>query len=103
MLIIAATIPVKPAALPAAIEAAIVMARATRTEPGCIEYGFYQDLEDPSRIHVFEKWENGDALAAHFQTPHMAEFSGMIGEFVDGAVSARRYEIASEGPVFPED
>jgi len=103
MLIIAATLPVKSAALPAAIDAAIAMARATRTEAGCIEYGFYQDLEDPTCIHVFEKWENGEALAAHFETAHMAEFSSKIGEFIDGAVNARRYEIASEGPVFPED
>lgn len=102
MLVIAASLPIKAERLEKVIEAAITMARATREEAGCIEYGFYQDLEDPNRIHVFEKWESGEALSAHFATPHMATFQAAIGDAIAGAVSARRYEVASEGPVLPE-
>ncbi len=102
MLVIAASLPIKAERLQQVIDAAITMSRATREEAGCIEYGFYQDLEDPNRLHVFEKWESGEALSAHFAMPHMATFQAVIGDAIDGPVAARRYEVASEGPVMPE-
>ncbi|MEM9045834.1 MAG: putative quinol monooxygenase [Pseudomonadota bacterium] len=45
---------------------------ATRTEPGCLHYSYARQLENPDRIIIFEHWEHGDALRAHFKTPHMA-------------------------------
>ncbi len=102
MIVIAASLPINPENRDAAIEASVKMARATREEPGCIEYAFHQDLEDPNRFHVFEKWESGEALEAHFKTPHMAAFQAVAGDFIKGPADAKRYEIASEGPVFPE-
>lgn len=102
MLVIAASLPIKPEQRDAAIAAAVKMAQATREEPGCLAYAFYQDLEDPNRFHVFEKWESAAALEAHFKTPHMADFQAVAGNFLAGGADAKRYEVASEGPVFPE-
>ncbi len=102
MLIIAATVPVRPERLEEAKAAATEMARASRAEAGCLEYGFYQDVEDPARIHIFERWESLDALRAHFQTAHMAEFQRKVPDLVAGDVEATRYEIADSGPVLPE-
>lgn len=55
-------------------EADITMARmiaATRAEAGCIEYAFAEDVVESGLFRIFERWESRDALAAHFETPHM--------------------------------
>ena len=39
--------------------------RASRTEPGCIEYVFSADALEPGRVRVFERWESKEALQAH--------------------------------------
>ena len=39
--------------------------RASRAEPGCIEYTFSADPLDPRRVVLFERWESQDALDAH--------------------------------------
>ena len=51
-------------------------------------------------VHVFEKWADADALAAHFGTDHMAEFQGAMGGFGITAMDLRKYTGATEGDVF---
>ena len=55
--------------------AAVAMIEATRKEAGCVDYAFAQDLADPTLFRIVERWESEAALAAHFQTPHMAAFN----------------------------
>lgn len=56
------------------------MAKASRAEAGCHAYAFFQDIENPLRFRIYEEWEDSDALAAHFKTPHMAEFNAVLEE-----------------------
>jgi len=69
-------------ATPADIEAlrgpAAAMIAATRAEPGCLDYAFAIDLIDPGLLRIIEKWSDDAALAAHFQTPHMAAFNAAL-------------------------
>jgi len=39
--------------------------RASRAEPGCLEYTFSADPLDPARVLLFEKWEDQASLDAH--------------------------------------
>lgn len=50
------------------------MAVSSRAEDGCIEYGYAQDVFDPSLIHVKEMWADQIALDRHFATAHLAEW-----------------------------
>ena len=68
------------------------MAAATRAEPGCRAYAFYQDIEDPSRFRVYEEWDGPDALAAHFQTPHMAAFNAALKALEIKSITAVKFE-----------
>ncbi|HEY5647293.1 MAG TPA: antibiotic biosynthesis monooxygenase [Pseudomonadales bacterium] len=44
---------------------------ATRVEePGCRDYCFAPDPAVPTRIQVYELWDDGDSLAAHFEHPN---------------------------------
>ena len=45
---------------------------ATRTEDGCVEYNYAEDLLDPGLIRVSEVWESRAQLTAHLKTEHMA-------------------------------
>ena len=54
------------------------MIAATKAEPGCLDYAFAVDLLDPGMLRIIERWTNDAALAAHFQTPHMATFNAAL-------------------------
>ena len=76
-----------------AIEAAKQMAVATRSEEGCLTYSFYVDVEDPSRVRVFEEWQSEEALAAHFQAPHMAAFRQALSQVDIRSRSVKKYTV----------
>ena len=52
-------------------EAAHAMVTESRNEDGCIVYAYAFDLFDPTLMHIVEKWDDREALARHFETPHM--------------------------------
>ncbi|MDG5971338.1 antibiotic biosynthesis monooxygenase [Sphingomonas paucimobilis] len=50
------------------------MVDASRSENGCVEYGYAEDLFDPGLIHVKELWTDQQALDRHFASAHIAEW-----------------------------
>jgi len=83
-----------------AVRAGSVMAATSRDEPGCVDYRFGLDIEDPLVVHVFEQWDSAEALEAHFATSHFQAFSEVIIRAVDGPAEFTRYEVSSAGPLF---
>ena len=67
---------------------------ATRAERGCIDYRFYQDIEDPRAFSFVEEWESRDTLDAHFRSSHVGGFLAALGELLAEAPVARFYEVA---------
>ena len=55
------------------------MVAASRIEAGCLEYAYSFDLLDPTLMRIVERWEDADALKAHFATPHMAAWRKALG------------------------
>ena len=99
MLVIAGTLHIDPEKRDSAIAAAVEMMDATRREAGCAAYTFSADVQDPGAFHLFEQWESQAALDAHFASPHMAKFQGLVGGFGVRGMKVQRYEIASVGPL----
>ena len=55
----------------AAVEKTADIQMATRQEEaGCHAYCFAPDPSVPTRIQVYELWEDSDSLAAHFKHPN---------------------------------
>jgi quinol monooxygenase YgiN len=48
-------------------------------DPGCELYALHRDPEDPTRAVMIEKWESGEALAAHGETDHIKAVHGFDG------------------------
>ncbi len=57
--------------LAAGREALARVIEATRAEQGCIDYAYAEDVLEPGLFRVSEAWESRDALAVHFEAPHM--------------------------------
>ena len=95
MIVIAGSVAVRPDRREEAVRVARTMAAATRGEAGCQTYRFSADLDDPNRFLIFEEWESEEALATHFQTPHMAAFREALPGLLAGAPSLKRYAVAS--------
>ena len=54
----------------------------TRNEKGCVDYIFYQDIEDESILMLYENWESNGDLEAHMNTDRFKNtFSKIEGLF----------------------
>ena len=95
MIVVSGTVAVKPEQREEAARVALKMVAATKQEAGCAAYDFWSDLNDPNRFHVFEEWETQEALEAHFQTSHMAEFMEALPALITGPPDIKRYEVGS--------
>ena len=74
MLVIIGTIRLPAERLDEARPAMQGMILGSRTEPGCIDYSYAQDVLDAGLIHVTEVWSDREALDAHFRSPHIADW-----------------------------
>ena len=99
MVIVAGTIEVDPKDRDAFLQGRADGVRATRTEPGCIEYSFSADGLDPGLIRIFEIWESQEAL-----TTHLGVLAGQQGSGTSPAIAVKKadvlqYAISSSGPL----
>ena len=99
MILVLGTVQLAPEKLDGARAAMERMVAASRAEPGCITYGYAQDVLDPATIHVIEKWQDRAALQTHFATPHMAEWRGVMGELGLSGRDLKVHEIDEGAPV----
>ena len=60
------------------------LAEQTRKETGCIEYGFYHNQSDPNVVLSYEVWQDAEAEAAHWQTPHLTSAIEAFSHILDG-------------------
>lgn len=66
--------PGQSAALRAALQA---LETATRQEPGCVEFTFYQALTTDASFLLLEHFTDQQALQTHMQLPHTQAFFQM--------------------------
>ena len=92
MIVVNARIQTTTAAVEAMGEAMIAMQTASLLEDGCEDYNFAVELADAGVIRITERWTNKEALAAHFQTSHMAEFLAAMQAQPPGDTAAHFYE-----------
>lgn len=98
MIVVNAVIESTEADIDAMKDAIAKMESASRAEEGCYDYTFSVELNNPTVLRITEKWENMDALAAHFNEPHMADFQAAMGANPPKSVTASFYEATEVGP-----
>ena len=65
----------------------------TRAEPGNISYELHASLDDERDYTFVEEYQDGDALDAHMNTPHVAAALAAMPELVDGDLDLRTYRL----------
>ena len=98
MIVVNATIKATPETIEAMREAIATMETASRAEPGCHDYTFSVELNDPSVMRITEKWDDMEALGAHFGMPHMADFQAAMAANPPESVEAKFYEVTEVAP-----
>ena len=71
MIVVIATLTVKPGSQSELIAAAKLGIAETRKEKGCLLYDLHTSATDPERMVFVEKWETRDDLTAHSKMPHL--------------------------------
>ncbi len=98
MIVVNAVIKTTAENIEAMREAIATMETASRAETGCHDYTFSVELNDPTTLRITEKWDNMDALGAHFGMPHMADFQAAMAANPPESVEAKFYEVTEVGP-----
>ena len=70
------------------------MVDASRSEDGCVEYGYAEDVFEPGLIHVKEMWTDQDVLDRHFASAHIGEWRAAWPGLGIGDRDLRVYEVA---------
>ncbi len=70
----------------------------SRSEEGCLRYGFFAAVEDPLSFVAVEEWTDRDALDRHFAEPHLHEFARRLLELVSAQPEVAIHEIAETKP-----
>ncbi len=74
---------------------------ATRVEEdGCHDYCFAPDPSVPTRIQVYELWEDSDSLAAHFKHPNYDKMVELLGSANVKASINQAYLVERGEPVY---
>ena len=95
MLILAGTIRVGAGKREAALLPVLQMVKATRAEPGCLEYSFAFDAVDDHLLRIFEVFVDEAALAAHRASPHMASWRASMPELGISGRDMSEYQVSS--------
>ena len=68
----------------------------TREEPGCLNYDFHVDADDPCCFVFYENWQSQADLDAHLAMPHLAPLFSQLGRLLAKPVDVRHLTMLSE-------
>ncbi len=93
------SIRVKPGHMDRFLEASLDDARGSiENEPGCYRFDVLRDDSNPNLVHLYEVYQDRQAIDKHRPMPHYLKWRAMVGEWFDG--DAERIESTT---IFPSD
>ena len=102
MIIIAGTIELDPEQRTAALAAGKPFIDGALTQPGCRAYSWTPDPEIPSRVWVYELWDDEESLASHFKNHHYADMGANIGKHGITGSEISKFRADLEEPVYDD-
>jgi quinol monooxygenase YgiN len=70
------------------------LAPKVRKDPGAVTYVLNQDVKNPDKFLIFEKYESDEAFKYHGSTPYYKEFFKNIGPIMAGIEVNFYHEVA---------
>jgi autoinducer 2-degrading protein len=74
MFVLSVDLRIKPGNVESFTARAVENAADSRKEPGCRQFDVLVDLEDPTKILLYEVYADEKAFDAHQQTPHFKKY-----------------------------
>jgi quinol monooxygenase YgiN len=97
MIIIIASVQVRPDRLDEALVESRKHVARSRLEPGCLSHAVHQDAEDPCRLVFLERWADQAAVDAHFAVPEARAFAKSLGAMADTPAQLQLFEATPRG------
>ena len=69
--------------------------KATRSEPGCLQFHIHRDRSDPDLIVIYEVWRSIVALKSHFGEGYVQKFVADAGAYEPGDMETQWLEMLS--------
>lgn len=91
IIVLRASMEIKPDSIEAFKGIAKVLVEATRKEPNCLMYTLYQDAYNPSLFFFYEEYANQEAVAFHGKQAHLAAFRARRDPMLIGKPEATKY------------
>jgi quinol monooxygenase YgiN len=99
VLIVHAVLPIAPEHREAFLEAVGGLVEATRAEPGVLEYGLHESVEQPGTFTMVERYVDAAAFDAHLASAHFQAAAGGLGDWLAGPPQITKYEAQEGEPV----
>lgn len=93
--LVASRFEIKPEKREVFLDVATKALESSRSEPGNISYGFYEDPNVRNSFIYFEEWKSREALAQHLKQPYAKAVVDNFPDFVKGTVDFKVYDIKS--------
>lgn len=74
MIIVTGSVVAKPETFDEVLALSLEHVERSRKEPGCLSHAVHVDCQNPLRLFFFERWQDDDAIRAHFQVPESRGF-----------------------------
>lgn len=92
MIIVTGTFTAKEGCLAEALRLSQAHVERSRSEPGCVSHGVYQDPANASRLFFYEQWADRAALGAHFALPASRGFAKAVAALAVAAPELSMYD-----------
>ena len=82
MIYVIATLHIHPEKRASFLEDARSVIAHTVKEEGCLSYDLTSSITEPNEFVFVERWASREALAAHFDTPHLGEWRRVSADYL---------------------
>ena len=94
MLVVHVHVSVQPDRVDDFLTATARNARASLEEPGVLRFDVLQDQSYPANAVLVEVYRDGDASAAHKETPHYAIWRDTVAEMMSRPRESTKFDVA---------
>jgi quinol monooxygenase YgiN len=95
MIVVHASFPIDPEHREEALAQIEDLTEPSRAEDGMLDYRATTDVEDETVVRFIERYEDGEAFAAHTQTDHFQAFEAALGDWLAGEPEILQFEVDS--------
>lgn len=92
MIVLHASFPLDPERRDEALDLIEDLVEQSRQEEGVIEYRATTDVDDPSVVRFFERYEDEAAERAHAESEHFGAFEAELPDLLAGDPEVLRFE-----------